>query len=172
MGMADPFSEKESMGVELYLERQPPLNAEDNRELSCLFCSRQNGVLWETTFNLGTGTKKTAGVCESCRTLLKPKEPPPPPDGFVHVDDFIDSHRKPAYARFVLDYFRRNAVCQMDFKPFMEKHLLFASWKGSRYRVTGASRLGDVWLSADFKRVDGYEHRVNVAELSEWSGQP
>ena len=169
--MADPIPVAHSMCVDLYLTKQEAGPAEN--QLSCLFCYRGHGVMWEASFRPeGTGTIITSGVCESCRTRLKPKEPPPPPDGFVHVDDFIDSHRQPVYARFVLDYFRRSAIGQMDFRPFMEKHLLFASWKGSRYRVTGASRMGDVWLSADFKRVDGYEHRVNVAELSEWSGQP
>jgi|GEM_PF-1401239 hypothetical protein len=170
MGMADPFPEEASMCVDLYLERQEA-GAQEN-QLNCLFCGRGHDVLWQTTLNLGTGTRCTVGVCESCRTKLKPKKAPAQPDGFVHVDDFIDNHFQPAYARFVLDHFRRSAVCHMDFQPFMEKHLLFCTYQDKRYRVTGASRLGDIWLSADFKREVGYEHRVNVADCTEWSGQP
>lgn len=164
----------ESLFLDLYLVEQAP-PPEDDRWLNCMFCRKSHDVDWETAYRPeGSGTLITVGVCERCRSQLKPfkfKEFDRA-DGFVHVDDFIDDHRKPAYARFVLDYFRRNAVCQQDFKPFMERHLLFCTWKEERFRVTGASRLGDIWLSADFKREVGYEHRVNVAECSEWSGQP
>jgi len=38
--------------------------------------------------------------------------------------------------------------------------------------VTGASRLGDVWLSKDFAREDGYEARVSVAACSGWGATP
>ena len=174
----EPISEAHRMCVDLYLTRQEA-GPEDN-QLPCLFCHRGHGVDWDTTINLGTGTTITTGVCESCRTLLKPKAPPPDPDGFVHVDDFIDNYREPAYARFVLDYFRRSAVNLNAFWPFMQNHKLFCTYKDThgrgnaagRYRVTGASRLGDIWLSKDYGREIGYELRVNVADCHEWSGQP
>ena len=40
------------------------------------------------------------------------------------------------------------------------------------YRVIGCSRMGDVWLTANFTRENGYDHRVDVAELSAWSNEP
>ena len=39
-------------------------------------------------------------------------------------------------------------------------------------RCTGASRLGDVWLTSDFNQEMGYEKRVDVEECSNWSANP
>lgn len=87
----------------------------------------------------------------------------------IHVDDFIDCHfGKEKYARFVLNYFRMPAALKFDFEEFMRPYKLFADWKGKRYRVTGASRMGDVWLTSNFSQELGYEHRVFVEELSNW----
>lgn len=48
---------------------------------------------------------------------------------------------------------------------------LFCQYKGKRYRCTGASRMGDVWLAEDFSRDSGYDLRVNVGECSDWSNK-
>lgn len=166
--------------LDLYLVRQD--NVEADHTLTCIFCHKDRNVEWEFGFRPeGTGKLVSSGVCESCRTKLKPFIPKrDKPEGFVHVDDFIDNYREPAYARFVLNYFRLNAVCMNAFWPFMEEHKLFCTYKDTigegkqagRYRVTGASRMGDIWLSFDYKREVGYELRVNVADCHEWSGQP
>ena len=91
-----------------------------------------------------------------------------------HIDNFIahgtrdgtEHHEK--YARWVLDYLRGSAICKNDFYEFMKDNLLFCDFRGKKYRVTGASRLGDVWLTSDFKKECGYEHRVNVDSCSNW----
>lgn len=90
----------------------------------------------------------------------------------LHVDDFIDGCDTDDYAAFVFDWFRRPAIARGRFGKWMDQFKLFCTFEGARYRVTGASRLGDVWLSADFKRESGYEKRVNVAECSGWSDAP
>ena len=97
----------------------------------------------------------------------------------AHVDDFIDygsmldsPPRNEAYARWVLNYFRMSAVCQNDFRPFMSAHKLFCQYDGKPYRVTGASRLGDVWLTSNYKQDSGYQHRVNIDECSGWAKNP
>jgi hypothetical protein len=91
----------------------------------------------------------------------------------LHVDEFIDTTLgEHCYARFVLNYFRMPAALQADFHPFMHEHKLFCTYRGKRYRCTGASRMGDVWLSEDFNRECGYELRVDVAECSEWGKEP
>lgn len=90
----------------------------------------------------------------------------------MHVDDFIGAHDTDPYASFVLNYFRHSAVLHMKLAPFMRGHHLYCTHEGKRYRVTGASRLGDVWLARDFKRDLGYEHRVDVAECSAWGAKP
>ena len=87
----------------------------------------------------------------------------------MHVDEFIDEEfGKHRYARWVLNHFRLPAVLKMDFEEYMGPHKLFCVHGGTRYRCTGASRLGDVWLTADFDRHTGYELRVNVDECDNW----
>jgi len=88
----------------------------------------------------------------------------------THVDDFIDSgFGKNKYARWVLNYFRLPAALKMDFAEFMAPHKLFCTYEGKRYRCTGASRLGDVWLAKNLNRDTGYDLRVDVAKCSDWS---
>ena len=88
----------------------------------------------------------------------------------IKVDEFIDDpFNKEYYARFVLHFFRLPATLQMAFTEFTSQYRLFCDYKGARYRVTGASTMGDVWLAKDFDRVHGYDRRVSIAECSGWS---
>lgn len=89
-----------------------------------------------------------------------------------HVDRFIESYKGDAYARFCFLLFRLPATLQVAFRPWIRGYRLFCNWKGERYRVTGASRLGDVWLAEDFSRDTGYDHRVMISECSEWGSSP
>lgn len=93
----------------------------------------------------------------------------------LHIDDWIDSpvcKGNETYAKFVLTYFRYPAWSKMAFWRWMKDFKLFCTYKGKCYRVTGASRLGDIWLAEDFERDIGYDLRVDVAECSEWSDAP
>lgn len=85
-----------------------------------------------------------------------------------HIDDFIDDFRQDAYTRWMFLHFRLPADQQAAFRPFIQDRKLFCTYEGKRYRVTGASRLGDVWLTTDFKRDHGYDMRVLVSDCSEW----
>jgi hypothetical protein len=76
------------------------------------------------------------------------------------------------YARWMLMYFRFPAEMQIAFERFYKKYRLFCTYEGKRYRVTGASRLGDVWLATNFERQHGYDLRVNVDKCSEWRESP
>ena len=92
----------------------------------------------------------------------------------MHVDDFImrtSADKGATYARFVLTLFRLPALQLTMFQPWISQHKLFCTWKGERFRVTGASRLGDIWLTRDFNKDIGYDNdgRVDVADCSEWS---
>jgi len=99
-----------------------------------------------------------------------------PEKKFTHVHDFIgygldrrgDNADMERYARWVLNHFSLSAVCKNDFDEFMKDHLLFCDYEGKRYRVTGCSRLGDIWLASDFKREVGYDLRVAVDDCSNW----
>lgn len=89
-----------------------------------------------------------------------------------HIDDFIEDLETDAYAAFVFNYFRLPAILKSRFWPFMQQHRLFCTHAGKRWRVTGASRMGDVWLSADFDREVGYEVRVEVGDCAAWGPSP
>ena len=89
-----------------------------------------------------------------------------------HVDDFVsfppddDAGR---YAAFCFMIFRLPAVMKMAFGKWTNQFRLFCTYEGKRYRVTGASRMGDVWLAEDFEQDCGYDLRVDLAECTEWS---
>ena len=90
----------------------------------------------------------------------------------IHVDDFVSFPPKDEagrYAAFCLMLFRLPAIMRISFHKWIDKYKLFCTWKDKRYRVTGASRMGDIWLTSDFNQETGYEHRVDLRECSEWS---
>lgn len=86
-----------------------------------------------------------------------------------HVDDFIDDPASDAYAASWFESHRRPAVDQLE-NP--DKRQLFATYRGRRYRVTGCSRFGDVWLHSNTSVEFGYEHRVSVDACSGWASEP
>ena len=86
-----------------------------------------------------------------------------------HVDDYIDDPKSDPVAARWLGLFRRPALDKLK-EPNDVK--LFANWHGERWRVIGCSRLGDVWLTSDFTRENGYDHRVDVDDVSAWSETP
>lgn len=99
---------------------------------------------------------------------------------FDHIDEFLDIHPMLlhetgiAYAFFMFEYFRRDASTQMAMHPFMKQFKLFVDFEGRMWRVTGASRLGDVWLAKDLNRDHGYDRRVepDFTKLTGWRDRP
>lgn len=93
----------------------------------------------------------------------------------LHVDEFIDGTKKIGhtpeenYARFVLMLFRLNASLKAAFDVHIKQFKLFCVYENVKYRVTGASRMGDVYLTRDYNQEIGYQKRVDVAECSQWS---
>jgi hypothetical protein len=91
----------------------------------------------------------------------------------LHVDDWLDmppADEAERWAKEFLEYCRRPAIDQSD--AWRREHRLFCSYGGKRYRCTGASRLGDVYLTRKFDRIFGYELRVWVEECSDWGREP
>lgn len=86
-----------------------------------------------------------------------------------HVDEFIDDPASDPYAASWFASFRRPAWDKL-IKPDDRK--LYATHDGKRHRVTGCSRLGDVWLAAVDYEGESYEARVGVNTCSEWSPSP
>jgi hypothetical protein len=100
-----------------------------------------------------------------------------PPPG-QHVDDFVsfgsnkpNDQRDPneKYARWFMMLHRLPAIMQSAFTDQIGHYKLFCTYQGELYRVTGASRLGDICLTKDLNKDIGYEIRVFVNECSGWS---
>lgn len=90
----------------------------------------------------------------------------------THVDEYIDDYRGNKYARWFLFLKRLPVGLQSDFNIWIKDFRLFADYGGKRVRVTGASRLGDVWITSNHAQDCGYERRVDVSELSRFGGRP
>ena len=98
--------------------------------------------------------------------------------GMTHIDDWLDtpsmfSNPGECYAKFVLEYKRMPAWKIMAFRDHMKQFKLFCTYKdGKRYRVNGASRMGDVWLQSDFTIENGYDLRVDLKDCRDWGPTP
>ena len=93
----------------------------------------------------------------------------------THIDEWLDTPNYTEddgekYARFVLELFRYPAWKAAMYRKFVPP--LFCTYEGKRYKVTGASRMGDIWLAEDFTQMHGYDHRVDVTACSEWKAIP
>lgn len=90
----------------------------------------------------------------------------------IHVDEWLDNVRWIAdpherYTRLFLEIHRMPAAKLALYEDYVDKPIT-CEWKGSRYRLTGASRYGDVFLNADLCEKGGYTRRVSVTECSAW----
>lgn len=93
----------------------------------------------------------------------------------THIDEWLDKpnyteDEGERYARYVLELFRYPAWKKAMYSKYVTP--LFCTYQGKRYKVTGASRMGDIWLAEDFTQMHGYDKRVDVAECSEWKAIP
>ena len=87
----------------------------------------------------------------------------------IHIDDWLDESAKDESERLAkewLEHFRRPAA-DKDYK-WLGARVLSCEYRGARYRCIGASRMGDVWLTKDFERENGYDLRIDVAECGAW----
>jgi len=142
----------------------------------CLECS-DGKYRYDRSYNSSDAGRCTGTEHDySCPHNFKRDDLPKKEEKFVHIDDWIDSPskgrtREESYAKWIFWYFRYPAWAQIQFHEFMKDYLLFCTYKGKRYRVTGASRMGDIWLTEDPNRDTGYELRVGVNECSGWGNQ-
>jgi len=84
----------------------------------------------------------------------------------LHVDDYLDSPGADPIAKEFLEHARRPAI-EKD-HVWLTRNRPFVTWRGRVYLCVGASRLGDVWLKGDGPPNAFYDHRVDIAELSNW----
>jgi len=90
-----------------------------------------------------------------------------------HIDDFLDNMRfgssqAERYAYLFLTIARFPAWKKNLCEDFVSLPIL-CHYRKKQYRLTGASRLGDVWLREDITRTNGYDLRVDVTELSNFT---
>jgi hypothetical protein len=94
----------------------------------------------------------------------------------LHVDDFIDDFSKNTpelkYARWFFMLHRLPSNLVVDFQALISPYRLFCTYAGKRYRVTGASQMGDIWLNTDQTKDYGHELRVDVTLCDQWSREP
>jgi len=92
----------------------------------------------------------------------------------MHIDDWLDTPAKDEgekWAKEFLEHCRRQASDKDH--AWIAANPLFCTYKdGKRYRCIGCSRMGDVWLTKHFERVNGYDIRPDVDDCSEWSKTP
>lgn len=87
----------------------------------------------------------------------------------IHIDDWLDDPSNKINFPIAHQFFeahRRSASEQIQ-HPYDGK--LFCKWNGKVYRVTGCSRLGDIWLTSNLSQKTGYENRVDISECSDWA---
>jgi hypothetical protein len=106
------------------------------------------------------------------------------PEPADHCDDYIRDKSKPKCLRKFLLYKRIPATWQIRWtERGWPEPKLFATWKQpdgpggrkgktKRVRVVMASRFGDVGITKDLNRDHGYEDRVLVSQLTDFSEQP
>lgn len=94
---------------------------------------------------------------------------PEDPPSFRVCDDYIDDSTAPAALRKYLEFARAPGHGQHLPEPHPR---LFADHEGRRVRVTMASRMGDVGITTDFNAEQGYEQRVLVSQLDNFSETP
>ena len=86
----------------------------------------------------------------------------------THIDDWMDHYDTDVHASWFFWLHRLPATMQCKFEEHIKEVKLFCDFECARYRVSGCSRLGDVWLAKDFKRDHGYDKRVAVDDCSDW----
>jgi hypothetical protein len=109
----------------------------------------------------------------------------PPAPEMLHVDEFVAGYRDPSYehqdkaefgdldyARWFLMLHRLPAMMQSDFRKYIEPFKLYCTYNNVRFRCTGASRMGDVWLTTHMDKDQGYELRVDLAKCRCWGDKP
>lgn len=95
----------------------------------------------------------------------------------VLVDDWIDEvsptdSAEERYAKFVLTLMRLPAAMQMAFREFTDLYVLYGKYEGKPVRVNVASRMGDIGVTHNLQRDTGYDVRVMVSDITDWSNVP
>jgi len=100
------------------------------------------------------------------------KKSEPAADALEHCDNYIHDFKAPLALRVFLLVNRMPAVDKMLINAGGFNPTLYADYEGKIYRVTMASRLGDVGISENLGRDTGYDRRVPLSALTNFRGEP
>lgn len=90
-----------------------------------------------------------------------------------HCDEYISDKTQPKCLRKFLLFKRIPAIWQVKrWKPSWGVPILFATHQGKRVRVNMASRFGDVGITENLQALNGYDLRVSLDQLSDFSDSP
>ena len=87
----------------------------------------------------------------------------------LHCDFVITDFDFPICLRYFLLVNRLPAADKLIIEEAKGRPTCFASYKGKRVRITMASRFGDVGISENLEQEHGYQQRVLINELSNFS---
>ena len=89
---------------------------------------------------------------------------------YIHCDELIDDEKQPLCLRRFLRYKRCPAIFQFGAHRLgVKEPQLFADYGRRRVKVVMASRFGDVGITGDLFADHGYDIRVAVEELRNFS---
>lgn len=89
-----------------------------------------------------------------------------------HCDDFIHEHMLPICLRYWLLVNRLPAIDKCVIVEAMGEPKCFATWKGTkRVRMVMASRFGDIGITTKLNSNKGYDIRVPIDHLSNFSSE-
>ena len=86
-----------------------------------------------------------------------------------HCDDYIDDFRSPICLRWWLFVNRLAAIHKALAEESGVAPKLFADYEGDRVRCVMASRLGDIGITRKLDAERGYEKRLLVRDLTNFS---
>lgn len=89
----------------------------------------------------------------------------------THIDDWVREPAKNSTEWAVkawLAIYRLRPDVRSYFDGTARMARITTTYEGERYKLVGASRMGDVWLAKDPLRVSGYDLRVDVAKCTDW----
>jgi len=86
-----------------------------------------------------------------------------------HCDDYIMDFDLPNCIKYYLLINRLPAIDKCVVVEEVGNPKCFATWEGKRVRLVMASRMGDIGITPHLDQENGYERRVWMDELSDFS---
>ena len=89
----------------------------------------------------------------------------------MHCDNVIHRRNYPICLRFYILVNRLPVLDKYVIHDAVGEPKCFATWEGQRVRLVMASRMGDVGITTQLENDHGYEHRVTIDQLSDFSSE-